>query len=129
MTREEEVKQAAYSQYCNSESVCFTLMCDSFKQGAEWADENPKPGLIDLSQVWHPVEEDPETGRKVVAINKKGISFSGVYWPYDVKGYTPKYPGVYWNGGGCMQGARLLDWQEAIKWAYIEDLLPKGGQS
>lgn len=42
MTREEEIKQTAYAQYCNSESICFTLMCDSFKQGVEWADNNPK---------------------------------------------------------------------------------------
>lgn len=83
---------------------------------------------IDLSQAWHPSEEEPQTGRKVVAINEKGVSFSGVYWPYDVKGYVPKYPGVYWIGGGCMDGARLLDWQEAIKWAYIDDILPKGGE-
>ena len=82
----------------------------------------------DLSQVWHPAEEEPESGRKVVVINEKGILFSGVYWAYDAKGYTPKYPGVYWNGGGCMNGARLLDWQKAVKWAYIEDLLPKGGE-
>lgn len=83
---------------------------------------------IDLSQVWHDAEEEPQTGRQIVAINRKDVSFSGVYWPYNAKGYVPKYPGVYWIGGGCMDGARLLDWQEAVKWAYIEDLLPKGGE-
>lgn len=82
----------------------------------------------DLSQVWHDAEEEPQTGRQIVAINGEGVSFSGVYWPYNAKGYVPKYPGVYWIGGGCMDGARLLDWQEAVKWAYIEDLLPKGGE-
>lgn len=80
----------------------------------------------DLSQVWHDAEEEPQTGRQIVAINGAGVSFSGVYWPYNAKGYVPKYPGVYWIGGGCIDGARLLDWQEAVKWAYIEDLLPKG---
>lgn len=97
-----------------------------------WVANRPNTGrreYTDLSQVWHPAEEEPETSRQVVAINEKGILFSGVYRPYDAKGYTPIYPGVYWNGGGCMNGARLLDWQEAIKWAYIEDLLPKGARN
>ena len=100
---------------------------EGFIRGAKWADANPKQGLVALSQVWHNAKEEPQTGRKVVAINEKGISFSGVYWPYNAKGYVPKYPGVYWIGGGCMDGARLLDWQEAVKWAYIDDLLPKEG--
>lgn len=82
----------------------------------------------DMSQVWHDAEEEPQTGRQIVAINGEGVSFSGVYWPYNAKGYVPKYPGVYWIGGGCMDGARLLDWQEAVKWAYIDDILPKGGK-
>ena len=96
-----------------------------------WVANRPNTGRMeytDLAQVWHPAEEEPESGKKVVVINEKGILFSGAYWPYDAKGYVPKYPGVYWNGGGCMAGARLLDWQEAVKWAYIEDLLPKGGE-
>ena len=96
-----------------------------------WVANKPCAGrkeYTDLSQVWHPAEEEPQTGRQIVAINSKGVSFSGVYWPYNTKGYVPKYPGVYWIGGGCIEGARLLDWQEAVKWAYIEDLLPKGGE-
>ena len=48
MTRDEEIEQAAYSQYCNSESLCFTLMCDSFRLGAEWADNNPKSPWISV---------------------------------------------------------------------------------
>lgn len=98
-----------------------------FNAGIQCADTMPKPGLVDLSKVWHDTKEEPETSRKVVAINEKGILISGVYLAYDAKGYILKYSGVYWNGGGCMSGARLLDWQKAIKWAYIENLLPKGG--
>lgn len=48
MTREEKVKHAAYAEYCNSESICFTLLCNSFKQGAEWADNNPKSPWISV---------------------------------------------------------------------------------
>lgn len=48
MIRNEEINKAAYSQYCNSESICFTLMCDSFKQGAKWADEHPQSPWISV---------------------------------------------------------------------------------
>ena len=57
MTREEEIKHAAYSHYCNSESVCFNLMCNSFKQGAEWADTHPVNS-------WHKTSEElPEVDK------------------------------------------------------------------
>lgn len=82
----------------------------------------------DLSQIWHDANEEPKALRQVVAIDKKGVSFSGKYWPYDDKGYTPRYPGIYWNGDGCLTGARLLDWDSVAHWAYIDDLLPKGGE-
>lgn len=39
MTREEQIKEAAYSRYCNSSSVTFGLQCDSFQDGAKWADQ------------------------------------------------------------------------------------------
>lgn len=48
MTRDEKIKQAAYNQYCNSESICFTLMCDSFRLGAKWADNNSKSPWISV---------------------------------------------------------------------------------
>lgn len=112
------------------------LDIDIFNEEVEvtraWVANRPNTGrreYTDLSQVWHPAEEEPEISRKVVAINDKGILISGVYRAYDAKGYILKYSGVYWNGGGCMNGVRLLDWQEAIKWAYIEDLLPKGARN
>lgn len=111
MTRQEEVKQAAYSQYCNSESVCFTLMCDSFKQGAEWADENPKPGLIDLSQVWHPAEEEPKIGEWFVA------QIGDDAYDTFVMQMDKNTAWIKWANGINMK-----------RWAYIEDLLPKEGE-
>lgn len=39
MTREEEIKQAAYSRYCNDSSVTFNLQCYCFEEGAKWADK------------------------------------------------------------------------------------------
>lgn len=65
MTREEEVKHAAYAQYCNSESICFTLLCNSFKQGAEWADNNPK-------SPWISVDDDlPCNHKELISLDDK----------------------------------------------------------
>lgn len=96
-----------------------------------WVSINPhkkRTEYTDLSQLWHDANEEPKALRQVVAIDKKGVSFSGKYWPYDDKGYTPRYPGIYWNGDGCLTGARLLDWDSVAHWAYIDDLLSKGGE-
>lgn len=70
MTREEEVKHAAYAQYCNSESICFTLLCNSFKQGAEWADNNPK-------SPWISVKDDlPCNHKELVEFNRLTNKYS-----------------------------------------------------
>lgn len=82
----------------------------------------------DLSQVWHDAKEEPEAHRQVIAVDKKGSSFCGKYWSYDNKEYTPRYQGLYWSGGGCLSGAILAYWEDVVKWAYIEDLLSKGGE-
>lgn len=107
MTREEEIKQAAYDQYCNSESICFTLMCDSFKQGAEWADEHP-------INVWHNTTEEPQIGSNIVAIDKLGQ-----WWV--IQPYNGDYNGCRLKGWKCC----VHNYNDIQKWAYINDLLPK----
>jgi len=39
MTREEQIKEAAYKRYCNDSSVTFGLQCNSFEEGAKWAEK------------------------------------------------------------------------------------------
>lgn len=39
MIREEQIKEAAYSRYCNDSSVTFGLQCNCFEEGAKWADK------------------------------------------------------------------------------------------
>lgn len=82
----------------------------------------------DLSQLWHDAEEDPKELSQVVVIDKQGESFSGLYWPYNEEGYTTRHPGIYWYRDGRLIGARWLDWDSVAHWAYIDDLLPKGGE-
>ena len=81
----------------------------------------------DLSQVWHDAKEEPKAGRQVIAI-KDNTAFCGIYRPYDNKGYTPRYQGLYWSGDGCLAGSIWVYWNGVVKWAYIEDLFPKGGE-
>lgn len=81
----------------------------------------------DLSQVWHDAKEEPESGRQVIAI-KDNTAFCGIYRPYDNKGYTPRYQGLYWSGDEGLAGSVWVYWKDVVKWAYIEDLLPKGGE-
>lgn len=104
MTREEEIKQAAYAQHCNSESICFTLLCNSFKQGAEWADSHP-------INVWHNAIEEPV--RERVFLAEFGVSIYG-FQTFFIFGNDTKFN---WS-----------EWAEEVRlsrWAYISDLLPK----
>ena len=63
----------------------------------------------DLSQVWHDAKEEPEKGRLMICIDKHNVSINEWIDQYNCD----------W-----------LDFAECfgiIIWAYIEDLLPKGG--
>lgn len=66
----------------------------------------------DLSQVWHPAEEEPQVGRQVLGIDYDGEAGSGVFEFRSVAGIF-----IYDN--------LILDWDSVVRWAYIEDLLPK----
>lgn len=67
---------------------------------------------IDLSQVWHDANEEPEKGEDIIALDIDGISVSGIYKDYSGKGIYRYY---------CL----LCEWDAVVKWAYISDLLPK----
>lgn len=101
MTRNEEIIIACksfLSAYSNKDQVELFI---SFLKGAFWADEHP----IDM---WHDVSDEPNHNQLLLGIDSEGVS-------------------IYkW----CMQED---NWKTFIsnfglkKWAYINDLLPKGG--
>ena len=94
-----------------------------------WVSINPhkkSTEYTDLSQVWHDAKKEPEAHRQVVVIDNEDSSFCGIYRPYDNKGYTPRYQGLYWSGDGCLAESIWVSWNGVVKWAYIDDLLPKG---
>ena len=71
-----------------------------------------------LSQVWHDANEEPEEETWILATNEKDII--DVY--HLRKGRKYNFDG------------NLIDWSKFVvnfnltKWAYIDDLLPKGGK-
>lgn len=96
---------------------------DYFVDGVQWADENPRKGLVDLDNVWHSITEKPEyiendtTHNSIAVIGKTsvGIGMSVgtmidkdmIFVPLTQKHYV-------W--GEC----------PFTKWAYITDLMPEG---
>ena len=108
MTREEEIKQVANA--CYDDIECYF----SFITGAEWADDNPPQGIVNLNKVWHDASEMPNNHSYIMFIIDR----------YTIKtDYVP----------ACLKHCQLnrSNWNEFVKdanikqWAYINDLLPK----
>ena len=78
-----------------------------------WVNLNPhedRTEYTDLSQVWHDAKEDPEKGKFMIGIDEDGIS-------------------VYkWVGQDECGWLSFAEWSGLVRWAYIDDLLPKGGE-
>ena len=110
MTREEETKEV-YKDYMNNGGMFQSNPWFYFKAGTEWADKHPV-------NVWHDVSEEPlleET--EIIFINEQDIAYI-----------------CERNGGSFSYTLLDYSWEEYVnslkikKWAYISDLLPKGGE-
>lgn len=64
----------------------------------------------DLSQVWHDAKEEPEKGKSIISIGSTGVS------------------AYKWVDEWRCDWVDFAEWSELFRWAYIEDLLPKGGE-
>lgn len=93
------------------------LDIDIFNEEAEatrsWVANRPNTGrreYTDLSQVWRNAKEEPEKGKFMIGIDEDGAS-------------------VYkWVGQDECGWLSFAECNGLFKWAYIEDLLPKGGK-
>ena len=100
MTREEQIEITSLAYGCVGSSI-------DFEAGAKWADDNPKEGLIDLSQVWHEAKEEPEKEKVIISIDEDdGVSIDK------------------WTGKN-IDWLSLAEWYNIIRWAYVSDLIPK----
>ena len=103
MTREEQIEITSLAYDCVGSGI-------DFEAGAKWPDANPKSGLIDLSQAWHEAKEEPKKGEWIL-----GEYQGGIYQTY-LCGYVD----CEWSS--------YVKVFSLIRWAYIKDLLPKGGE-
>ena len=103
MTREDEITIASCAYGIKGSSI-------DFEASAKWADANPKSGLIDLSQAWHEAKEEP----------KKGEWILGEYQGDNYQTYLCGYVDCEWSS--------YVEVFSLIRWAYVNDLLPKGGE-
>ena len=104
MTRKEEINIAAL-RYIEENSIsAISSNKDSFIEGAKWADNN-----ICLSSIWNDTSIMPSDNKGIIYLtknNKLGVlnSIKSHNWDWYVAG---KY--------------------SIINWAYIGDLIPRGG--
>lgn len=70
--------------------------------------------LVDLSKIWHDASEEPKEGTHIL------MEYSFMYFKEYI-GYHVKYDGLgSWGKFRKCSGI--------TRWAYIDDLLPKGGK-
>lgn len=113
MTREEEIKYASKDyvnylldkqEYHNEKYTEYDIK-QAFEKGAEWADEHPN-----LERIWHNVSEEPELNRWFLA------QISDNAFDTFVMAMEKNQDWENWSNGINIK-----------TWAYIDDLLPKGG--
>ena len=78
-----------------------------------WASLNPhedRTAYTDLAQVWHDAKEEPEKCKLMIGIDADGVS-----------AYT-------WVGQDICGWLSFAEYNGLIRWAYVDDLLPKGGE-
>lgn len=111
MSREEELQQAAEEwadYYKHAEDLCdYISIRVAYKEGAAWADKHPK-------NVWHPADEEPEGKKWEILLEDK----SGNHWVARIFSASVFF--------GNWQ--KFTEHDALIRWAYISDLLPKGGE-
>lgn len=120
MTREEEIIKASREYAMNKSNENNTWFVDykdieeAFLEGAEWADNHPV-------NVWHDASEEPRMNHKNIIYQTNYCSLFNVHIAF-----VPT----------CLISGKITSysWNEFVKdvnmrrWAYISDILPKGGE-
>ena len=107
MTRKERILQAA-RDYVGS--VTFSSHSDviHFENGAKWADEHPN-----LESLWHDACEEPQGEYKIICQDE----FEHV-WLTDWKEVVKQHASGWEEYVAC---------ECIVYWAYVSDIMPKGG--
>ena len=118
MTREEEIKKQAdiytddasnYTEWSNdggwSDTNDIDLVEKAFIEGAKWADKN-----MYISSIWNDINIVPSDNKGIIYLTKNGKI-----------GVIKSIKSNNWDW-------YIADKYSIIKWAYIGDLIPKGGK-
>ena len=105
MTREEEILKAA-RDYISGVTLASPSNVIHFAAGARWADERPN-----LESLWHDASENPRAKEWLL------IQFG-----------EDDYDALYLNDLYIDMWCTWCKTYNVIRWAYISDLLPKGGE-
>ena len=93
-----------------------TAMCNAIQLLKCFIDR--KDNIVDLSDVWKDSNHIPHTGKKVVVVNNDGRFISGYLFIHKHT-FTVEVNSFY---------TETSDIGNLCRWAYIDDLLPKGGK-
>lgn len=108
MTREDEILKAA-RDYVSNVTLSSPSNVIHFEYGAKWADEHPN-----LESLWHDASEEPEGDYCDILHQDE----NGCCWMESKADVMRLYD--TWN--------EFIEIETIIRWAYISDLLPKGGE-
>lgn len=65
---------------------------DYFVDGVQWADENPRKGLVDMADIWHKESEHPNNRHPYPVINpdtqEMAFAYYDLGWHFD-RDYNP----------------------------------------
>ena len=100
LNNDEEGKKSAISEI-------ETAMCNAMQLLKCFIEH--KGNIVDLSEVWHTNKKIPKRDKYIIHKTENDS--------YDT--YTFNYP-FLWSGYACLNSI--------VKWAYIDDLLPKGAE-
>ena len=107
MTRKEQILQAARDYVGN---VTFSSHSDviHFENGAKWADEHPN-----LESLWQDAHEEPQGEYKIICQDE----FEHV-WLTDWREVVKQHASGWEEYAEC---------ECIVRWAYVSDIMPKGG--
>ena len=109
MTREEEILEAARN-YVSGVTLSSPSNVIHFEAGAKWADEHPN-----IKSLWHDASEFPNKALPIIVEIDDDIEHS--YEVISIDETDEKF----WE--------YLVSDRDITIWAYIKDLLPKGGEN
>ena len=108
LSNDEEGKKSAISEM-------ETTMCNAIQLLTCLVER--KDNVVDLGEVWHSNKDIPHKDRKIIAVACNEI-LCGTFMVE-----------AGWYRANINSVKVLASWESIKKWAYVEDLLPRGGEA